>query len=245
MIDIHSHILPALDDGAKTWDESLEMARLAVDDGIRVMVATPHLFKERVVDSRKINTKQEILACIAEFKERLAAAGLDLEILPGCDVPLSIEALQLLEADSLFTINDLKRYMLLELPDTSIPPATAEICFRMKSKGVTPIITHPERHIIIQESPDKLRRLIDLGCLGQLTAGSLTGRFGRHVVRTSKLLIKRGYIHVMASDAHNLTGRTPRFSPALDELAKLVGPERALAMVTLVPEKIIKGEVVL
>jgi len=245
VIDIHSHILPGLDDGAATWDDALKMAQLAVADGIRVMVATPHLFKERVVDPKKINTKNEILNCIEEFKERLAAADIALEILPGCDVPLSLEALQLLQDDLLLTINDLKRYLLLELPATSIPPATAEICFMMQSKGVTPIISHPERHLIIQEAPEKLKRLIDLGCLGQITAGSLTGKFGRHAARASRQLIKKGYIHVMASDAHDLSGRAPQLSPALDELAKLVGPEQARAMVTGIPEKIIKGAPVL
>jgi protein-tyrosine phosphatase len=242
VIDIHSHILPGLDDGAQTWEEALEMARLAVADGIRVMVATPHLFKERIVDPRSLNEKSVILERVAQFQERLAAEEIALEILPGCDVPLSVEALRLLEDDLLTTINDANRYLLLELPDTSIPPATQEICFRIKSKGITPIITHPERHLIIQEAPDKLARLLDLGCLSQLTAGSLTGRFGRHVARISRKLIKKGYIHLLATDAHNLGGRPPLLSPALEELSDLVGPERALAMVKQVPEKIINGE---
>lgn len=242
MIDIHSHILPGLDDGAQTWEDALQMARQAVADGIRVMVATPHLFKGRVVDPQKINEKSAILDLIGRFKERLAAEGIALEILPGCDVPLSVEALMLLEDDLLLTINDLKRYLLLELPDTAIPPATEEICFRIKSKGITPIITHPERHLIIQEAPDRLRRLLDLGCLSQLTAGSLTGRFGRHVSRASRQLIKKGYVHLMATDAHNPSSRPPLLSQALNELSTLVGPERARAMVTQVPGKIIKGE---
>jgi protein-tyrosine phosphatase len=242
VIDIHSHILPGLDDGAKTWEESLEMARQAVRDGIRVMVATPHLFKGRVVDPKRLNGKKEILDRIEEFKERLSAAGIALEVLPGCDVPLSIEALRLLEDDLLLTINDLKRYLLLELPDTSIPPATEEICFRIISTGITPIITHPERHLIIPEAPDKLMRLVNLGCLAQLTAGSLTGRFGRQVARTSRNLIKKGYIHLLASDAHDPKSRPPLLSPALDELAGLVGQEQARAMVSQVPEKIIHGE---
>lgn len=242
MIDIHSHILPGLDDGAQTWEDALQMARQAVADGIRVMVATPHLFKGRVVDPQKINEKSAILDLIGRFKERLAAEGIALEILPGCDVPLSVEALMLLEDDLLLTINDLKRYLFLELPDTAIPPATEEICFRIKSKGITPIITHPERHLIIQEAPDRLRRLLDLGCLSQLTAGSLTGRFGRHVARASRQLIKKGYVHLMATDAHNPSSRPPLLSQALNELSTLVGPERARAMVTQVPGKIIKGE---
>jgi len=218
------------------------MARQAVADGIRIMVATPHLFKNRIIDPRQINEKSVILERLDEFKAKLWAEGIDLEILPGCDVPLSIEALRLLEDDALLTINDLKRYLLLELPDTSIPPAMEDICFRMNSQGITPIITHPERHLIIQEMPDKLKRWLDLGCLTQLTASSLTGRFGRHAARTSRQLVKKGYIHLMASDAHNPRSRPPELGKAVGELAKLVGPERAQAMVTQLPEKIIRGE---
>jgi protein-tyrosine phosphatase len=205
-------------------------------------VATPHLFKHRVVDPRQLNDKSLILERLQQFKDRLLVEGIDLEILPGCDVPLSLEALRLLEEDSLLTINDLKRYLLLELPDTSVPPALEDICFRLKSKGITPIITHPERHLIIQEAPDKLRRLVELGCLTQLTAGSLTGGFGRQAARISRQLLKKDYIHLMASDSHNPHSRPPELTKAVEELAKLVGPERAQDMVTRVPEKIIKGE---
>ena len=150
MIDLHSHILPGLDDGASTWEDSLQMARMAVEDGIRTMVASPHLYKNRTADQGKINLKAEVLAKINEFKEKLAAEGIDLEILPGCDFPLSYESLQLLDDDQVFTINDGKRYLLLEFPDASLPPASEDICFRLQSKGITPIITHPERHFIFQ-----------------------------------------------------------------------------------------------
>jgi protein-tyrosine phosphatase len=242
VIDIHSHILPGLDDGARDWDEALQMARLAVADGIRVMVATPHLFKERTVALDKLNHKNFILQSLAKFRQKLAAQGIDLEILPGCDVPLSPEALELLHGDLLLTINDGKRYLLLELPDTSFPPALEGICFRLISEGLTPIITHPERQLIIQERPDKLARLINLGCLAQLTATSLLGGFGRRVAKVSRDLVKQGLIHLLASDAHNPDRRPPVLSPAVKKMASLVGPERAQAMVTQLPEKIIRGE---
>lgn len=242
MIDLHAHILPGLDDGPPTWEESLEMARMAVDDGIRVMVATPHLFKDRVIDSRQLNHKDAILEKIAEFRERLTAAEISLEIFPGCDLPLSVEALKLLDDGQALTINDGKRYLLLEIPDTSIPPAMEEICFRLQSKGITPIITHPERHLIIQEMPDKLRRLLDLGCLAQLTAGSLTGIFGRQVNKVARKLVKKGYIQLLATDAHDCRRRPPLLRQAVNELAGLVGADHARAMVTTIPEKIIRGE---
>ena len=242
MIDIHSHILPGLDDGASTWEDSLQMARLAVEDGIHTMVASPHLFKNRTVNLAEINHKDEILNKITEFKQKLLAAAIDLEILPGCDFPLSFESLQLLDHDQVLTINDGRRYLLLELPDGSLPPATEEICFRLQSKGLTPIITHPERHFIFQEMPKKLERLIELGCLVQVTASSLTGDFGRHVARAARKMMQRGYIHLIASDAHDTKKRPPLLGQALKEASSLVGKERALAMVTVIPEKIIRGE---
>ena len=242
MIDIHSHILPGIDDGAKDQEEALEMARLAVADGIRVMVATPHLFKHQSMDLDAINEKSVILERLDRFRDRLAAEGIALEILPGCDVPLSADTLRLLAEDRVLTVNDGKRYLLLELPHFSIPPTLEDICFRLQSLGLTPIITHPERQPLIQERPERLGRLVELGCLAQLTAGSLTGGFGRRIARVSRQLVKKGYIHLLASDAHNTRGRPPILSQAVSALSKLVGPEQARAMVTLTPEKIIKGE---
>ena len=242
MIDLHTHILPGLDDGASSWEESLEMARMAVEDGIRTMVASPHLFQHRAINPAEVNHKGKILDKIGEFKQKLEAAGLDLEILPGCDFPLSFEGLQLLENNQILTINDGKRYLLLEFPDTSLPPAAEEICFRLNSQGIIPIITHPERHLIFMEMPKKLQRLIDLGCLVQLTANSLTGGFGRQVARSAREMLRKGYCHILASDAHNSRSRPPLLSQALEAASSLVGRERALAMVTTTPEKIIKGE---
>jgi protein-tyrosine phosphatase len=242
MIDVHSHILPGIDDGARDLEEALEMARLAVADGIRVMVATPHLFKRKTVDLEAMNEKRIILEHLDRFRVRLAAEGIDLEILPGCDVPLSPEALSLLAENRVLTVNDGKRYLLLELPDFSIPPSLDDICFQLQCRGITPIITHPERHLFIQERPDRLGRMIDLGCLAQLTAGSLTGGFGRLVAKVSRQLVTKGYIHLLASDAHNLRHRPPQLSKAVSALSKLIGPKRARAMVTQIPQKIIRGE---
>jgi protein-tyrosine phosphatase len=242
MIDIHSHILPGIDDGARDMEEALKMAQLAVEDGIRVMVATPHLFKHHAGEMAALNEKSVILERLDRFRDRLAAAGIPLEILPGCDVPLSIDALSLLAEDRVLTVNDGKRYLLLELPHFSIPPTLEDICFRLQSLGITPIITHPERQPMILERPERLARLVELGYLAQLTAGSLTGTFGRQVAKVSRQLVKKGHIHVLASDAHNTRRRPPILNLAVGELSKLIGPEQAQAMVTQTPAKIIKGE---
>jgi len=242
VIDVHSHILPGIDDGARDLEEALEMARLAVADGIRVMVATPHLFKDKTGDLEAINEKRTILEHLERFRDRLAAEDIVLEVLPGCDFPLSAKALSLLEEDRALTVNDGNRYLLLELPHFAIPPSLEDICFRLQSQGLTPIITHPERHPLLLERPDRLGRLVDQGCLAQLTACSLTGGFGRQIAKASRQLVKQGYIHLLASDAHNTRGRPPVLSKAVSELTRLIGPEQARAMVSQTPEKIIKGE---
>jgi protein-tyrosine phosphatase len=242
LIDIHAHILPALDDGARTWEESLEMARMAVADGIRIMVATPHLYKTRSLEPGQINRKETIYDHLTLFREKLAASNIPLEVLPGCDFPLGFEPLQLLAQGLALTINDARRYLLVELPDTVLPPTMDDICFQLQSQGLTPIITHPERHFIIQEKPQKLKRLLDLGCLAQITGSSLTGWFGRRAKKAARQLVKAGYIQLLATDAHNTRGRSPVLSPAVKVLSRLVGETQAQAMVTSFPEKVIKGE---
>lgn len=242
LIDLHCHILPHLDDGPRTWEESLQMAELAINDGIQTIVATPHLFHHRTVDAGECNDRQTIFQKIAEFRTHLAAARLSLEVLPGCDFPLSQEGLDLLDAGEVITINDARCYLLLEFPDTSLPPATEDICYALQSRGITPIITHPERQMILQANPDKLSRFLDLGCLAQLTAASLTGLFGRRVADLSRTMIKKGYIHLLASDAHSSRGRKPLLNPAVTLLSRIIGPHKAKAMVTTIPAKILRGE---
>jgi protein-tyrosine phosphatase len=242
MIDIHAHILPGLDDGSKSWKQSLHMAQMAADDGIRIMVATPHLFKGKSIDLDQVNTKDIILQHVAELRQKLSEAKIPLEIIPGCDFPIGFESLRLLEDGQALTINDAKRYLLLELPDTSLPPATEEICFQLQSKGITPVITHPERHLIFQEMPYKLKRLLDLGCLAQMTGHSLTGWFGRRVKKISQKMVKSGYIHLLATDAHDPKRRPPLLSQAVTELSRLVGENRTQVMVRDIPQRIIMGE---
>lgn len=242
MIDIHSHILPGLDDGAQTWEEAREMARMAVEDGIRIMVASPHLFPRKDLNLEEINNKETIIDHIARFRQDLMQAGIALEIIPGCDVPLSIEALELLQQSRVMTINDANHYILLELPATAFPPGTEQICFNFKSQGITPIITHPERHLIIQEMPQKLKRLLDMGCLAQVTASSLLGGFGRGIAKFTRLLLTKGYCQIIATDAHDTRKRPPLLRRAVEEAARLIGKQRAWAMVMELPEKIIKGE---
>jgi protein-tyrosine phosphatase len=242
MIDLHTHILPDLDDGPRTWEDALAMARLAAADGIKTVVATPHLFRRRTVDLAALNPAEAILETTARFQTRLNEAGLDLTVVPGCEVPLCYEAIGLLEEGRLLSLGNGNRYLCLEMPDLAIPATVQDLVFQFSAKGLTPIITHPERNLVFMEMPDKLLRLLQLGCLAQVTAGSLTGAFGRRVAKFAKSLVTKGYAHVVASDAHNCQGRPPQLAAAVQVLTKLVGKDRAWEMVSGTPQKILNGE---
>ena len=242
MIDLHAHILPGIDDGPRSLEEALEMARLAVEDGITTMVATPHLFRRKSVDFRDLNRPETIRQVVAHFNKKLVEAEINLTVLPGCEVPLFIDIIKFIDDQLILTINDKERYICLEMPETVIPPATENIIFELNSRGITPIITHPERNLVFYEMPDKLRRFISLGCLAQMTARSLTRGFGWGVSRFARRLVRDDLIHIMASDAHNVAKRPPVMGQALKKLAKVVGERRARDMVETIPERIIQGE---
>uniref|UniRef100_A0A7C5ELG0 protein-tyrosine-phosphatase n=1 Tax=Desulfobacca acetoxidans TaxID=60893 RepID=A0A7C5ELG0_9BACT len=242
MIDLHAHILPGVDDGPQTLEESLEMARQAVADGITVMVATPHLFRRKSVERGAWNQPADLRLGVEILNRHLADEGLGLKVLPGCEVPLFPEILEFLKQGRLLTLNDGGRYLCLELPDTVIPPATEDIVFQLSSQGITPILSHPERNPIFYQNPARLKRLISLGCLSQITARSLTGGFGWGVGRFTKKLLRQGLVHVMATDAHSAKHRPPILSTAFRKLEKIVGESRAWDMVATFPERILRGD---
>lgn len=242
MIDLHVHILPGLDDGPASWEGALEMARLAVADGITTVTATPHLFARRLVEMERLNSAARILATAEELRTRLQEAGITLDVAVGCEAPLCPEMLELLQDGRLLTVNGQGRYLCLEMPDTAIPPATEDICFELLSRGLTPILTHPERHPLFREKPERLVRLLNQGCLAQVTAGSITGDFGWWVSRFTKKLLKAGRVAVVASDAHDSRRRPPKLSRAAATLRRWLGEAQAQALVLDNPRKILAGE---
>ncbi len=242
MIDLHAHILPGIDDGPQSLEDSLEMARLAVADGITTLLATPHLFRRKSVDLEALNTPDAIRQAVERFNQQLAEEDIDLTVLAGCEVPLFPEIIKFIDQGRILTLNDRQRYICLEMPDTVIPPATEDIIFQLSSRGLTPIITHPERNLVFYDMPDKFRRLMSLGCLAQITARSLTRGFGWGVARFTKKLVREGLVQIMATDAHSVAHRPPVMSMALKKLSKIVGENQAWDMVATIPERIIRGE---
>jgi protein-tyrosine phosphatase len=236
MIDLHCHLLPGVDDGARDLEESLAMARLAVADGIQAIVVTPH-----ALNGVYRQGKEEILERFARLQEFVAGHHLPLKLFPGADIHLAPGFFHKLGNQELLSING-RRYLLLELPSFALPAGLHDTLFQLKAKGFTPIITHPERNFAIQNEPEIVVDLRRYGALVQVTAMSLTGEFGKKVKACADWLVEKGLVQVLASDAHSSQRRPPILSAGLKVAANLIGREEALRLVTVHPERILKGE---
>jgi len=201
MIDLHSHILPGLDDGAETVEGALEMACSAVADGIQAVAATPH------VRSDYPTTPEQMEQGVESLREALREASIPLELLPGGEIALDV--LPGLEDDELrrFGLGGNPAYLLLETPDFGWPLGLEETLFQLRLRGFTIVLAHPERNDEVQENPGRLERLVEVGTLVQVTAASVDGRLGPVAHKTALRLVELGLAHMLASDAHAPTIR--------------------------------------
>lgn len=224
MIDLHCHILPGIDDGAKDWEESLLMAEKAVEEGITHILATPHH-----QNRSWINPKNKVIALVDELQERLNQANIDLTVFPGQEVRIHGDLLNNIELNEISFIDEFDKYLLIEFPTPVVPHYTEQLFFNLQSEGITPIIVHPERNQAILDDPSILKTFVDRGVMAQLTAGSYTGAFGKKIERLSEHFIEANLIHYIASDAHNTSGRTFYMRAAFEKLEKKVGQEKVVA----------------
>ncbi len=214
MVDIHCHVLPDLDDGAKTLEISLEMCKMAAGDGIEAIVCTAHANDRYPFDPDRVQRK------IEEVSAR--TGGLP-RLYPGCDFHLSYENIQSALADPRrYTINH-GAYLLVEFADFAIPPHVDKIFFDFRSKGMIPVVTHPERNPWLMGQRKLLFEWVQNGALVQVTAGSLLGRFGDAAARFCRWALEHRIIHFVASDAHNVSSRPPTLRPAYDKVAEQYG----------------------
>ena len=234
MIDVHSHILHGLDDGAANFDVSLAMVRLAAEWGTTDIVATPHANLEYDFDPPLVEERLESL--------REAAGAACPRLYYGCDFHLSFDNIQDAVAHpTRYTINH-GRYLLVEFSDLVIFPNTTEIFSRLLDAGMIPVITHPERNTLLQQRLPKLREWAEMGCLLQVTAQSFTGRFGRRAERFSKVLLEENLIHVVASDAHDTQHRPPDLREAHVWLTRERSEAFANALCVTNPGAILRSE---
>ncbi|SHP75489.1 Tyrosine-protein phosphatase YwqE [Mycobacteroides abscessus subsp. abscessus] len=210
MIDIHCHILPSLDDGAKEISDSIAMAREAVKEGIDTIIATPH-HKNGQFENKKEDIKKEVEL----LNKTLQKENIPLIILPGQETRIFGEFLDEQELVHILPLND-TQYVFVELPSSHVPRYTERLLFDIQLKGLTPIIVHPERNTEIIKNPDVLYNLVKKGALTQVTASSVAGYFGKKIQKFSNQIIEANLTHFLASDAHNVNNRTFKMMDALD-----------------------------
>lgn len=234
--DIHSHLLPGLDDGASSMDESLRMCELYVAQGVATVVATPHMG-----DPRFAVTPDDVREGVQELSSACRRRGLELEILPGGDVRLEPELLSALDKGELLTLADTGKYLLLELPLQTAPRIEAFI-FQLSVRGITPVLSHPERNMELWRKPHRLAEFVTQGCLVQITAESLLGGFGAVVRQAGERFLRAGLVHVVASDAHSARGRAPELRRTAEVLTSMMGEEKAREVLQSNPADIARGE---
>lgn len=220
MIDLHCHILPGVDDGAKHMTESIEMARVAVEQGITTIVATPHHLNEKYT-----NKRIEIIQLVDELNDRLKKENVPITILPGQETRIHGELLESYQNGEVLTMNDKGKYVFIELPSANLPLYTEKLIYDIQLEGLIPVIVHPERNAELLQSPDKLYQLVKKGACTQLTAASLVGAFGKKIKKFSHDIIGANLAHFIASDAHNIKNRTFKMDEAFELIDKEFGKE--------------------
>jgi protein-tyrosine phosphatase len=234
-VDIHCHLVPGIDDGARNWDDTLAMARMAAADGIGTIVVTPHQ-----LGSYRQNSGDEIRRRTAELQKFLDERQVALRVLPGADVRIEADITSLLRSGEVLTLADRRKHVLLELPhEMYIPlePLLAEL----EATGLVGILSHPERNLGLAADPRPMQRLVDAGCLMQVTAGSLLGAFGAEIQRLTESFLAAGLVHFVSTDAHGVKSRRPVLRRAFERVVELTNWETASDLCCRYPSLVAEG----
>ena len=236
MIDLHTHVLPNVDDGAADEPVALSMCRMAAADGIATVVATPHLYGGVGIADPGV-----IAGAAERLRRRLVEEGIDLELRFAAEMPLMENAVDLYRSGAWPAYDERRRYVLLEMPPIRDGLAILrDMVFRLRIEGATPVLAHPER-LDLMDAPEAAEGLRRQGALLQITATCLFAQGSRAQARAVEW-IRRGWVQVVASDAHDLVHRPPRLASARGWLAEHFGPEVADDLTHRNPLKILRGE---
>lgn len=216
LVDLHSHILPGVDDGSPDMNHSLILAKAAVADGVTHMLLTPHH-----MDGKYINHKRDVIRKTEEFQQALIENAIPLKVFPGQEVHISDKLLESIDRDDILFADEDSHYLMLELPHTHVPGYFMKNIFpELRNRGIVPVIVHPERNQEIQRNPNLLYEIVKNGCLTQLTASSYLGVFGEKVTEFTQKIINANLGYTFSSDAHNLKGRKTKMTGAYAKLSK-------------------------
>ncbi|NLF70109.1 MAG: capsular biosynthesis protein [Candidatus Anammoximicrobium sp.] len=234
-VDIHCHLVPGLDDGAQSWEQSLLMAGMAATDGIQTIVVTPHQ-----LGNFAHNSGQAIRARAAELQQFLNHHQIALRVLPGADVRIEPGMLEKLRSGDVLTLADRGKHVLLELPHELYFPLD-ELLESLRRAGMVGILSHPERNQGLLKQPRLLPPLVDAGCLMQITCGSLLGTFGAASQQLSEWMLDEGLVHFLATDAHGHKARRPLMKHAFERARQMVGEEIAVDLCCRNPAAVAEG----
>jgi protein-tyrosine phosphatase len=235
-VDIHCHLLPGIDDGAKSIDEALAMARLSVDDGTTTIIATPHQ-----LGTFGHNRGDDIRKRVAQLQKELDSHHIPLQVLPGGDVRIEPGMIDGLMSGNVLTLGDHGRHVLLELPHELYLPLEP-VLDELSRRKIVGVLSHPERNEGILRRPDVLAPLVDAGCLMQITAGSLCGSFGPACQKMAESLLADGLVHFVATDAHGPKSRRPLMSRAYERIVELTDETTATDICSVNPALVAAGQ---
>lgn len=233
MIDLHSHILPGIDDGAPDMATAIAMARAFVDDGVEVVACTPH-----ILPGLYNNTGPAIRAAVARLQNELDQQSIPLRLVPGADNHIDPDFVGGLKSGRLLTLAD-SGYVLVEPPHHVVPARLEDLFFSIQVSGYTPILTHPERLTWMSSRYDIIRKMFRAGVWMQITSGSLAGSFGREARYNAEKMLGEGMVHILATDAHDLRRRSPDLGRGRALAAKLLGPGEADNLVLHRPKAVL------
>lgn len=225
MIDLHSHILPGVDDGAQNLTDSLEMAQKAIDQGITHLMCTPHHN-----NGKYNNPADKVIQGVIALQKELDQRGMNLTLLEGQEVRLTEFLLTVIKREEILFTDVTNTYLLIEFPSREIPIYAEQIFYQLLHKGYVPVIVHPERNAGFREEPNRLVSFLEMGVLTQLTAPSIVGIFGSDIKKTAIQMLEHNMLYMVASDAHNLRHRTFLMKEAYEEIQKIAGREMVVAM---------------
>jgi len=241
-VDIHTHILPGVDDGCKNLQESLELIKSELENDVKKIVLTPHFN----CDGDNFLNKETLLAKIKELKSCVKKNNIEIEIFPGMEIKASFKVLDFLNnKDYLLTLSGKKKYILIELPFTHIPYDLIELLFKIKLYGLIPILAHPERNEVMRREPDFLKKIRYEGSLIQINNSSLIKKSNPESYKCAVKMLKMGIVDIIASDCHYMEGRFSNFKMAYDTLRKITGRDEANRIAIVNPDKILKNEDIL
>jgi protein-tyrosine phosphatase len=240
VIDIHCHLLPGIDDGPEELDEALDMARLAVANGITEAIVTPHIHAGRYE-----NTRESVSAATRQFQHCLQEHGIALRLGMAAEIRIGPELMTLVEAQQVPWLGSLDGYrlVLLEFPHSHIPVGSDKLVKWCLQRKIRPVIPHPERNKDVIRNLEKITPFVQLGCLLQVTAGAVAGGFGPPARTRACQLLERGWVSFLASDAHNTEYRIPDLEPGRAAAAAIVGEAESWRLVRENPRQILAGTV--